>query len=422
MKPETGVDRLNTLLESYLKIRRDSEKICEGLSAEDCQLQAMPDVSPPKWHLAHTSWFFERFLLRTGPDPTPPIPPLYDHLFNSYYETAGSFPPRAQRGLLSRPGLDEVIAWRHDVDRRILELSSDEKQGELHNSQILEIGLHHEQQHQELLLTDIKYNFFMQPFQPALGTTRNRKTDAHAPALRWERLPEGVHTIGHVKETFAFDNERPAHRIYINPVALASRPATNGEYLDFIRAGGYRQVELWLSEGWNWVRAHHLQQPLYWHYDDHHGWRQFTLHGWESLAMHEPVCHLSYFEADAFARWCGARLPTEQEWEVFARRRPLTGHFFDFSDLHPAPAHDDASQVYGDVWEWTSSSYAPYPGYQPLAGSLGEYNGKFMVNQYVLRGGSCATPWQHIRPSYRNFFPATARWQFTGVRLAKDLL
>jgi ergothioneine biosynthesis protein EgtB len=412
------------LMDIYHKVRRVTEDLCRTLTAEDSLLQAMPDVSPPKWHLAHTSWFFERFFLRTGPGARQAYDPVYDHLFNSYYESVGPFHPRAQRGLLSRPGLEAILDYRHWVDAQIFEVwqkYGDAQRCELRASDILVIGLNHEQQHQELLLTDIKYNFFAQVLQPSLRPERSLPHDTAVP-FQWESLPEGVHTIGYQGKDFAFDNEMPAHRVYIQPIALANRLSTNAEYLQFIEDDGYQRPELWLSEGWQWIRKENLQHPLYWKQGARDVWSQFTLHGWENLRDHEPVCHVSYFEADAFARWQGARLPTESEWEVRAQREPLRGHFLSFHSLHPLSALEGESQIFGDVWEWTSSSYAPYPGYRPLNGALGEYNGKFMVNQYVLRGGSCATPEHHIRSSYRNFFPATARWQFAGVRLAKDLL
>lgn len=378
-------------------------------------LQACPDVSPAKWHLAHSTWFFERFLLRAARPELQAFQSSFDYIFNSYYESSGQFYARPKRGLLSRPSRSEVMRYREYVDRAIIQLFKEEDPslGSLRASQILEIGIHHEQQHQELLLTDIKYNFFSQALQPAYteGSCPAGLPAALEPPLKWAPLAEGIYWIGRNRPAqskigdFAFDNEFPAHRVYISPVSLALRPISNREYLGFVEEGAYSRVQLWLSEGWAWLKSEGIQQPLYWKKDPADGWLEFTLQGWQTLDLDRPVCHLSYYEAEAFARWAGARLPSEAEWEVFAK-----------SQLKNEEARGQAQ-----VWEWTKSSYSPYPAYQAWEGSLGEYNGKFMVNQYVLRGGSCATPVGHMRLTYRNFFPASARWQFTGVRLAKDI-
>lgn len=423
--------QLIELLEFYKATRARSEQICQPLSDEDCLLQASEDVSPAKWHLGHTSWFFERFFLGRMDPESKPFHPAFDYIFNSYYETAGTFHARPRRGLLSRPSRSEVLSYRHHVDERVIEtLESGRSAGNLEEaSRILEIGLHHEMQHQELLVTDIKFNFFSQPFQPAL-LEGQLFADGHRKAasdLAWHEMGEGVYEIGKPALTqdsdlsFGFDNEHPAHKVYISPVALALRPATNREYLAFMEDGGYHKVHLWLSEAWQWLKKESITSPLYWRNDPKEGWQTFTLHGWLPLDPDEPLIHLSYYEADAFARWAGCRLPSEAEWEIFAKQRSLGSQrgFLRLDRLHPERLRQE--EILGHAWQWTQSSYSPYPGYQPWEGSLGEYNGKFMVNQYVLRGGSCASPRQHIRSTYRNFFPASARWQFTGVRLAKDL-
>ena len=392
MKPDHGALAQGELAERFPLVRKASERLAQGLSTEDCALQSMPDASPVKWHLAHTTWFFETFVLDRYAIAHRLFHPSYRFLFNSYYNSIGEQYPRPRRGLVSRPGLDEVLRYRAYVDERMAQLLggttlSDEALG------LVELGLHHEQQHQELILTDVKHLLSLNPLEPAYG--------AHAPhpapaqrALAWQACEGCTVEIGHDGAGFAFDNELPRHRQVLAPFELASRPATNGEYLAFVQDGGYRRPELWLSDGWNVVRAQRWEAPLYWRRRDG-AWHEFTLSGTAPLDAARPVTHLSQFEADAFARWCGARLPTEFEWE------------------HAAENH-------GEVWEWTSSSYGPYPGYRPAPGAVGEYNGKFMSNQYVLRGASCATPPGHARRTYRNFFPSAARWQFTGVRLARD--
>ena len=406
----------------YQSVRACSLALAAPLSAEDAMLQSMPDASPAKWHLAHTTWFFERFVL--GADPGyQPVEPRWDLLFNSYYNSVGPFHVRAQRGLLSRPTLAQVLEYRAEVDARLLE--------KLHADgfddttlQVLELGTHHEQQHQELLLTDIKHAFWCNPLGPAYRTELVHDAGEKR-LMHWIGSEETVVEQGAApwpaSGRFAYDNESPRHRVLVPAHALASRPVSNAEFTDFIAEGGYEDPALWLSDGWDRVQGEGWQRPLYWHED---GAREFTLAGWRERDPHAPACHLSLYEADAFARWAGARLPTEAEWEHAAAGQAIEGNLLDAQALHPqGRAKDDAGlhQLFGDVWEWTASAYTAYPGFQPLPGSLGEYNGKFMSGQVILRGGSCATPASHVRASYRNFFPPHARWQFSGLRLAKDL-
>ncbi|MBE3558629.1 MAG: ergothioneine biosynthesis protein EgtB [Ktedonobacteraceae bacterium] len=411
----------------YRNVRRFSEQLCEPLATEDYVIQSMPDVSPAKWHLAHVSWFFETFLLSpTYPDYRSPHP-QYAYLFNSYYNSLGEKHCRPKRGLISRPTVREVYQYRKHIDEHVLDLLEkidEERLNEI--AYIITLGLHHEQQHQELILTDIKHVLSCNPLYPAYKACSLVSTDASTvPSIEWISFPEGIYWIGHEGEGFAFDNEGPRHRQFVQSFSLASRLVTNGEYLRFIEEGGYRNPLLWLSEGWATVRAEEWQAPLYWEQRDGR-WYQMTLSGLREIDMTEPVCHVSYYEADAYARWIGARLPTEAEWEVAARDVPVEGNFVEEGRYHPAPLNVSSTggklmQMYGDVWEWTQSAYSPYPGFRPDAGAIGEYNGKFMCNQYVLRGGSCATSLSHIRPTYRNFFPANARWQFMGIRLAKEV-
>lgn len=411
----------HSLLARVLETRRTTACLCEPLETEDYVVQSMPDASPAKWHLAHTTWFFERFVLR--PAGVPCVRDAYDYLFNSYYESVGARHPRPRRGLLSRPTVAEVVEYRRAVDARLADLDGSPRLGELEAA--LELGLHHEQQHQELLLTDIKHLFGSNPLLPAYRGPRQVERRA-APELRWISLAGGLASIGHEGGSFAFDNERPRHAVHLEPFAIASRLVTAGEYLDFVRDGGYRRPELWLSDGWAWVQARGAAAPLYWLDSATEAPRLFTLEGARALSASEPVCHVSYYEADAYARWAGARLPTEAEWEVaVARARPASGALdgaFADGGLHPAPARggEGLAQALGDAWEWTASAYAPYPGFRPLAGAFAEYNGKFMVSQVVLRGGSCVTPRDHVRATYRNFFPPDAQWQFSGIRLARD--
>jgi ergothioneine biosynthesis protein EgtB len=407
------------LARRYREVRGLTEHLCAPLEVEDYQVQSMPDASPAKWHLAHTTWFFETFLLAPHAPGFRPSRPEYAVLFNSYYHGAGERWPRPQRGVLSRPTVAEVYSYRHAVDSRVLDLLGGADARALGALRFtLELGLNHEQQHQELLLTDLKHAFALNPLRPAYRADPPARPAGPAPELSWEAYPAGLYWQGHGGDGFAFDNERPRHRVWVEGFHLASRLVTAGEYLDFVESGGYRRPELWLSDGWDARTRNGWEHPLYWERDAG-GWRVMTLHGMRGLDADEPVCHVSYYEADAFARWAGARLPTEAEWSAAAQGRAVEGNFLESGRLHPAVANGSA-QLFGDAWEWTSSPYGPYPGYRPFAGALGEYNGKFMCNQLVLRGGSCATPRSHVRASYRNFFPPEARWQFMGFRLARD--
>jgi ergothioneine biosynthesis protein EgtB len=413
----------NAFAVTYRWIREFSEKLCETLEPEDCVVQTMPEVSPTKWHLAHTSWFFETFILKEALPDYAPIHPRYAYLFNSYYNAAGKMHCRPKRGLISRPTLRETLEYRRRVDTLMLALF--EKAGLVEKfAPIILLGLHHEQQHQELMLTDIKHVFSENPLRPVFRD-RSRLKSAPVPQMPWLTFPGGVYQLGYEGDGFHFDNEGPRHHQFLERFQLAQRLVTNGDYLEFVEDGGYRRAEFWLSLGWYTVNEQRWEAPLYW--EKHDGsWSAFTLAGMRELDKSEPVCHVSYFEADAFARWAGARLPTEFEWEVAAANLPYAGNFAEKETFHPKPLDDMAAgqplaQMFGDVWEWTSSSYSPYPGYAPTSGALGEYNGKFMCNQYVLRGGSCATSQSHIRKTYRNFFPPNARWQFMGIRLAKGV-
>ena len=407
-------------------VRRRTPQLIEPLSAEDCQLQSMPDASPAKWHLAHTTWFFETFVLQAFEPNFTPFDASFRVLFNSYYQGVGPQHPRAQRGLLSRPALGQVLAYRSQVDERIRTLlATHAERADL--AAMVALGLNHEQQHQELLITDIKHALSFNPGQPAYGQ-RWPIAQVHAQPLRWLGVPGGLVEIGHapgLDGPFFFDNEGPRHQAFLRDFELASRPVSYGDFQRFIADDGYGRADLWLSMGWDWVRAGQRRAPLYWHAG---GESTFTLQGQVAIDVHTPLPHLSYFEADAYARWAGARLPTELEWEHAARHfalAPGNGHFAERGVFHPLPAERAAGtsplQMFGDVWEWTQSAYAAYPGYRAAAGAVGEYNGKFMCNQFVLRGGSCATPGGHVRGSYRNFFPPEAQWQFSGVRLARDL-
>ena len=419
--------------EAYASVRAVSEALAAPLSPEDCAVQSMPDASPVKWHLAHTTWFFETFVLEPhapgGGMKYKPFDPAFRVLFNSYYNAVGEKHPRPERGMLTRPSLAEVLAYRAHVDEQLLRLLKSTSQEEV--SMLVELGLHHEQQHQELILTDLKHLLSRNPAKPAYHR-QWPLTPIGARAPGWLAFREGLYAIGHADAGFAFDNETPRHNVWLKGFELATYPVTNGEYLRFMADGGYERAELWLSAGWDAVRALGWRAPEYWTERDG-AWHAFTLHGEVPVDPHTPVCHVSFFEAEAYARWAGARLPGEAEWEVAARSKPefaasgeaRSGNFLENGALHPLAAREPAKegalgQAFGDVWEWTRSDYGPYPGYKPAAGAVGEYNGKFMSGQYVLRGGSCATPASHIRPTYRNFFPPAARWQFSGLRLARD--
>jgi ergothioneine biosynthesis protein EgtB len=410
-----------SLHERYRTVRRRTEQLCEPLATEDYVVQSMEDVSPTKWHLAHTSWFFETFILRPHRSGYAELDPTYAYLFNSYYTQAGERHCRAQRGYISRPTVAEVFAYRAHVDEAMTGLLAGAAPDELATlAPLVEIGLQHEQQHQELMLTDIKHVFSVNPLRPVYRADARPAAAIGVPASEWIACGGGLHEIGHAGDGFAFDNEQPRHTVYLNPFALASRLVTNGEYLGFIEDGGYRRPELWLSMGWAAVEQGGWTEPFYWEQRDGEWWL-FTLGGMRRVEPDEPVVHVSYFEADAFARWAGARLPTEAEWETAAADVPVAGNLVESGACHPRPASGTGLvQMYGDVWEWTQSPYSAYPGYRAPDGALGEYNGKFMCNQYVLRGGSCATPQSHIRSTYRNFFPPDATWQFTGLRLARD--
>jgi len=404
----------------YGGVRAQSEALAAPLSPEDCGLQSMPDASPVKWHLAHTTWYFETFVLEPGLPGYRCFHPDFRMLFNSYYNSVGTQHARPERGLLSRPDLDEVRAYRAHVDRAMLAgLAAGDFDGA--TLEVLELGTHHEQQHQELILTDLLHGFSRNPLEPVYAGGDGPAAQSPAtPALEFEAFEGGVHEIGHDGAGFAFDNEGPRHRVHLEPFALASRPVSNREFQEFIEDGGYRDPAHWLSDGWEQVQREGWQAPLYWERGDG-GFTAFGLHGRRPLTPDAPACHLSLYEADAYARWAGARLPTEAEWECAARTRPIEGNTLESGALAPRAAEGAGlTQLFGDVWEWTASAYTAYPGFRPPLGALGEYNGKFMSGQMVLRGGSCATPLDHLRASYRNFFPPAARWQFSGLRLARD--
>ena len=417
-----GMDDAADLAARFNRVRARSRALAAPLSPEDAQVQSMDDCSPAKWHLAHTTWFFERFVLADR-DGYTPFDPDFDFLFNSYYQSVGTMHARPHRGLVTRPTLSRVLEYRDAIDERMGErLERDDL--DAHARQVLLLGTHHEQQHQELLLTDIKHAFWCNPLRPAyrddLPVAEGRDTP-----VDWIESDERIVEVGAPAwpraSAFAYDNESPRHRVLVPAHALASRPVSNAEYRAFIEDGGYRNAALWMSEGFSRIQRDGWSRPLYWDEDLQ---REFTLGGMRDIDPHAPVCHISYFEADAYARWAGARVPTEFEWESAASGQGVEGHFADDAGgLHPraATAGRGLRQLFGDVWEWTSSAYMPYPGFRPLPGSLGEYNGKFMCGQWVLRGGSCATPPAHVRASYRNFFYPPDRWQFSGLRLARDL-
>ena len=421
---------VSLLAERFSSVRAQTEALAQPLTPEDCQLQSMPDASPTKWHLAHLTWFFETFILEKYERAFKPFDASFRVLFNSYYNGIGDKHPRAERGLISRPSLKDVMAYRANVNERVLSIlckTSAEMDTDL--IQLVTLGLHHEQQHQELLLTDIKHALSRNPAMPAYA--RRWPLARIAPqALGWHSYAGGLVELGAESPPlgdFVFDNETPSHSVFVAPFELASRPSTNGEWLAFMADGGYRRPELWLASGWDWVQAGARSMPLYWLSADD-GYRNFTLQGVVPIDPNTPACHLSYFEADAFARWSKARLPTEFEWELTANQlqdKHPQGNFVEAAVFHPMAVQranaSEPSQMFGDVWEWTQSNYNPYPGYEPWAGLVGEYNAKFMCNQFVLRGGSCATPQDHIRATYRNFFPPEACWQFSGVRLARNV-
>ncbi|MBS0520198.1 MAG: ergothioneine biosynthesis protein EgtB [Proteobacteria bacterium] len=403
----------------FASVRRLTEELAEPLSPEDQTVQSMPDASPTKWHLAHTTWFFETFLLRPSHAGYAVFHPRYDYLFNSYYEAVGPRHPRPQRGMITRPGVEEILAYRRHVTAAMLDLIG---RGDDRLDAVIELGLHHEQQHQELLLMDIKHLLSLNPLKPAYRPSSARAASADAVPLQWIDFEGGLVEIGHDGEGFAFDNEGPRHRTWVDPFALATRLVTCGEYAAFIEDGGYRRPEFWLSAGWECVNQRRWEAPLYWERDGG-TWHVFTLAGLQPMQAEEPVCHVSAYEAAAYAKWAGRRLPREAEWELAAADAGLDGNLLsDGCPLHPVAARTAGlGQMFGDVWEWTASPYVAYPGYREPPGAIGEYNGKFMSSQMVLRGGCAVTPHDHIRATYRNFFPPDARWMFGGIRLVEDL-
>jgi ergothioneine biosynthesis protein EgtB len=417
------------LRQHYQAVRQQSLTLAQPISAEDAMIQSMPDASPTKWHLAHTTWFFETFVLKTYLADYAVFDAQFEHLFNSYYQGIGVPFRRDQRGMISRPNLSMVRAYRQYVDHAMLRLLDQPSLSSAMTNLVM-LGLHHEQQHQELLLTDFKHALSIHPDCPAYrDDLAIEATELTAIDLRFIEVGGGLVTVGaSAEDAFAFDNEQPQHQVFIEPFALANRTVTNAEFLAFMQADGYQTAAYWMSEGWQWVQQHHITTPMYWQQRDGQ-WHEHTLAGLRPLNRNAPVCHVSWFEADAYARWAGARLPTEFEWEHVAYTQPIVGNLLELDALHP-PAETNATThhtddrfygLFGSVWEWTRSSYAPYPRFAIAAGAVGEYNGKFMCGQFVLRGGSCATPSSHIRASYRNFFPAQTRWQFSGIRLARDV-
>ncbi|MBC8376068.1 MAG: ergothioneine biosynthesis protein EgtB [FCB group bacterium] len=418
-------DLKTQLLEKYTAVRRFTEQLCEPLEKEDFVVQSMPDVSPTRWHLAHTAWFFEIFILKPMLADYQTPNELYNYLFNSYYNAVGEQFPRNERGHLSRPTVDEVFAYRHHVDDeiiRLFETLDEHKISELES--IFVLGLQHEQQHQELMLTDIKHVFFQNPIYPAYVDAEPAKSTDNYQELNWTSFEGGQVQHGFSGSEFSFDNETPRHAVFLHPFELGNRLVTNREYLSFIKDGGYNQPALWLSDGWALINKEGWIAPLYWLHQENQ-WFEFTLSGLVPLNLENPVTHLSYYEADAYANWCGARLPSEHEWEIAAQKLRIDGNFVQTQHFHPAPAEHAAasqlSQMFGDVWEWTRSPYTPYPGFKSASGAVGEYNGKFMSSQMVLRGGSCISSSDHLRSTYRNFFYPHSRWQFMGIRLARDV-
>ncbi len=411
-----------SVLDRYKQIRKFSEKLCEPLEIEDYVIQSMPDMSPTKWHLAHTSWFFETFVLKEIDKNYKSINDQYAYLFNSYYVQAGARFFRPNRGLISRPTVKEVFEYRNYIDHNMIEFLDNVDEDSFNKIKVvIEIGLNHEQQHQELMLTDIKHLFSMNPLYPVYKQF-NKADQIEVSNGNWIDFKEGIYNVGYDKDGFFYDNEKPAHKLYLNAFSIADRLVTNRQYLEFIGDDGYNRAEFWLSDGIATVERENWEAPFYWRNIEGR-WMYFTLNGFRDVDLDEPVCHVSHYEADAYARWANARLATEAEWEVASENLVIDGNFVESELYHPSNILDEnrIKQMYGNVWEWTQSSYLPYPGYKIPAGAIGEYNGKFMSNQMVLRGGSCATSITHIRNTYRNFFHAHARWQFMGIRLAKDI-
>ncbi len=432
-----GADSPDSLLHYYKRVRQQTLRLCQNLETEDYELQAEAFVSPIKWHLAHTSWFFETFILKNQPD-YQVFHPQFEYLFNSYYNAIGKQYPRAQRGLLSRPSVQEVKAYRHHVDQKMATLLTSIHKPLLHQlEKLIILGLNHEQQHQELMLTDLKYNFSFNPLYPiysqakfAKGQSPDQEQDYQLPALEFIEFGGGIYNFGLKKNAFGYDNETPRHQSMVQDFRLANRLISNQEYCLFIDAGGYQDPQYWLADGWDWVQKNSIQGPLYWHLEGQQRY-EFRLTGYGQLHPNQPVTHISFYEANAYANWAGKRLPTEYEWEVASKKRAIEGSFVDNQSFHPVQvtsansetkaADDGIKQLFGECWQWTQSTYAPYPGFKATSGAVGEYNAKFMCNQMVLRGGSCATPKDHIRATYRNFFYPQDRWQFTGIRLAEDV-
>ena len=409
-----------TLKERYLAVRSDTEALAAPLSPEDQQVQSMPDVSPTKWHRAHITWFFETFLLVPHQPGYQPVQAAYTFLFNSYYESVGARQPRPDRGLMTRPSNDEVTEYRRRIDESMVLFIETTAADRPELLDLIELGLQHEQQHQELIMMDIKHVLSRNPFSPAYRALTH-VSGGSTPDLGWIDHPGGLIEIGHEGDGFHFDNEGPRHQALLHPHRLANRLVTAGEWLEFKADDGYHRPELWLSDGWHQIRSTGWEAPGYWNVGEA-GWEIHTLNGVYPVDQSEPVVHVSYYEAEAYARWAGHRLPTEFEWEAHAQHRPVTGNLLPAEALHPQPADgtDEIKQLFGDVWEWTASAYAPYPGFRPVEGAVGEYNGKFMIDQQVLRGGACVTPGGHVRATYRNFFPTRTRWMFSGVRLASE--
>lgn len=425
----TATDKKTSLIERFQQIRAKMVELCAPLEIEDYVVQGCAEVSPPKWHLAHTTWFWERFILQNNLPHYQPYHPQYESLFNSYYNTYGEQFIKGKRGNLSRPTVKEALAYRQAITEQVSQYLEQAPQDKWEELELLcEIGLVHEEQHQELLMADIKYNFYCNPLQPAYRTDLPQAQHSNTPPLAWHEYDEGIVTIGHTGDDFAIDIEMPAHRQFVEPYALANRLVTCGEYLAFIEDGGYCDSRFWLADGWKWINEHNIGSPLYWDQQEDGSWQIFTLGGPRPLNPAEPVVHLSYFEAHAFALYRGARLPTEVEWEnaaapLAAGYSSLPGNHLESDYLHPTPAQpsDELQQLFGNVWEWTQSVYRPYPGYKGKYEGVGEYNGKFMMNQLVMRGGCAVTPRDHLRPTYRNFYYPHNQWQFGGMRLAKTL-
>jgi len=415
----------NAYLDRFKKIRKQTINICKPLAVEDFVAQPVVDVSPPKWHMGHTTWFFEALVLENYSSNYKEFDPRYGFLFNSYYNTVGDRVQRPDRGQMTRPTVEEIIHYREYVDEKMIHFINSES-GKIDNnlSYILELGLQHEQQHQELLVTDFKYILGMNPLFPVYKDYIEKVGDIKSTDIKFITVKEGIYEIGYEGKDFCFDNEQARHKVFLNPFRFMNRLVNNGEYLEFIEDGGYSRFNFWLSEGWDWVKNQDIHAPLYWHKIDHK-WYHYTLSGLEEINLNDPVTHISYFEADAFASWMGKRLLTEAEWEAVCQvhepHATENSNFVENENFRPLQCKGGTMQLLGDQWEWTGSAYLPYPNFRKSDGAIGEYNGKFMVNQMVLRGGSCATPIEHIRTSYRNFFHPNLRWQFTGIRLAESI-